>query len=53
MEVRNLDTYAVHLGIGTTLDDFAREARRQSRLYYRNAYTTQAARDYIRVGYPQ
>lgn len=48
---RNVDSYAEYLGIGTSLDDFAREARKQSRFNYRSEFTAQAVNDYIRQGY--
>jgi hypothetical protein len=48
---RNLDSYAELLGIGTTLDDFAAAARRQSRHTYRPELSAPNAANYIREGY--
>lgn len=48
---RNLDTYAVELGIGTTLADFAAEARKQSRHTWRPELSAPAANNYIRAGF--
>lgn len=48
---RNIDAYASHLGIGSTLADFAREARKQSRFNYRPQYEAQAVNAYIKEGY--
>ena len=48
---RNVDSYAATLGIGSTLADFAREARKQSRINWRSEYQAQAVNDYIREGY--
>jgi len=49
---RNVDSYARDvLGIGSTLADFAREARKQSRLNWRPEYQAQPINDYIRAGY--
>jgi len=48
---RNVDSYAEYLGIGTTLDDFAREARKQSRFNFREELTAKAVNDYIRAGF--
>jgi len=48
---RNVDSYAQTLGIGNTLKDFAREARKQSRFNWRPEYQAQAVNEYIRAGY--
>jgi hypothetical protein len=48
---RNLDSYAEHLGIGSTIADFAAAARRQSRLRYRAELTANSANNYIRAGF--
>ncbi len=48
---RNLDTYAAYIGVGTTLNDFAIEARKQSRFNYRPEFTAKIVNDYIREGY--
>jgi len=48
---RNVDSYAKYLGIGTTIDDFAREARKQSRFNYRDELTAKAVNNYIRAGF--
>jgi hypothetical protein len=48
---RNLDTYAEHLGIGSTLADFAAAARQQSRFRYRAELTANSANNYIRAGF--
>ncbi len=48
---RNVDSYAAQLGIGSTLADFAREARKQSRFNYRPEYEADAVNAYIRQGY--
>ncbi len=50
---RNLDSYATSLGVGSTLDDFAREARQQSRHNFRAEFTARAACNYIREGFGQ
>lgn len=48
---RNLDSYAVELGLGTTLADFAAAARGQSRHTYRPELSAASAIEYIRAGY--
>ena len=48
---RNVDSYAATLGIGSTLDDFAREARKQSRFNWRPEYQAQTVNHYIRTGF--
>lgn len=48
---RNIDSYAAHLGLGVTLDDFMAEARQQSRFNYRPELTATAVNTYIREGY--
>lgn len=48
---RNLDAYAVQLGIGTTLADFAARARQQSRHHYRDELTAANANNFIRAGF--
>jgi len=48
---RNVDSYATSLGIGSTINDFAREARKQSRFNYRPEYEAKAVNAYIREGY--
>ena len=50
-EGRNVDSYAANLGIGSTLNDFAREARKQSRFNWRPEYEAKAVNEYIREGY--
>jgi hypothetical protein len=50
---RNLDTYAEHLGIGSSIGDFAAAARQQSRFRYRAELTANAANNYIRGGFGQ
>ena len=51
VEPRNLDSYAQELGLGTTLADFAEQARMQSRHNHRSELTATAAGNYIRAGY--
>jgi len=48
---RNLDSYAEHLGVGSTLADFAAAARKQSRHRYREELTAKNANNYIRAGF--
>jgi hypothetical protein len=48
---RNLDSYASHLGIGSTLADFAAEARQQSRHHWRSELSADSANRYIREGF--
>ena len=48
---RNVDSYAVSLGVGSTIGDFAEEARKQSRFNYREEYEAKAVNAYIREGY--
>ena len=48
---RNLDSYAAHLGVGTTLADFAAAARGQSRLTWDPDLTADAAVAWIREGF--
>lgn len=48
---RNLDGYASHLGIGSTIGDFAAAARQQSRHAYRPELTAPNANNWIRAGY--
>jgi hypothetical protein len=48
---RNLDTYAASLGIGSTLADFAENARVQSRHRYRPELDAANANNYIREGF--
>ncbi len=51
VELRNLDTYAQVLGVGTTIADFAEAARAQSRHTYDDETTAASASAYIRAGY--
>lgn len=51
IETRNVDSYAELLGIGSTIDDFSIEARKQSRLNWRPEYEAKAVNAYIREGY--
>ena len=48
---RNLDSYAVQLGLGGTLADFARAARTQSRHTFRPELMAVNANNYIREGF--
>jgi len=48
---RNVDSYVGFLGAGTTIGDFAAEARKQSRFNYRAEYEASAVNAYIREGY--
>jgi len=48
---RNLDTYAMHLGLGSTLADFAAAARTLSRHTWRPELTPPNAANYIREGF--
>jgi len=50
-ETRNVDSYASFLGIGATIDDFAREARKQARVNYPSEYEARAVNEYIREGF--
>ncbi|MGH1486865.1 MAG: hypothetical protein ACRBCI_11635 [Cellvibrionaceae bacterium] len=50
---RNLERYSRELGLGATLNDFSDELRKQSRLTYNPALSTNAINDYIRAGYGQ
>jgi hypothetical protein len=50
---RNLDSYAAHLSIGSTLAEFAASARNQSRHRYRPELNTRNASNYIREGFGQ
>ncbi len=48
---RNLDSYAVHLGLGDTLGDFAEAARTQSRHRFRAELRAASANNWIRSGH--
>ena len=48
---RNLDSFATHLGVGSTLADFAAAARQQSRHHYRPELSAVHANNYIREGF--
>lgn len=48
---RNLDSYTQELGYGSTLADFAEQARMQSRHNHRSELTALEAGNYIRDGY--
>ncbi len=51
VEIRNLDSYATELGLGSSLAEFADEARTQSRHRYRPELTAVQAGAYIQEGY--
>jgi hypothetical protein len=48
---RNLESYSAELGLGNSLDAFAQELRKQSRLNYNSDLTADAANEFIRAGY--
>jgi len=48
---RSAGSYNATFGGGATLEAFLAEARKQSRLYWRPAYTAKAVNDYIRAGF--
>jgi hypothetical protein len=48
---RTIGTYHALIGGAPSVDDFANEARKQSRLNWRTQYTAEAVNGYIRAGY--
>ncbi|MGE0788315.1 MAG: hypothetical protein AB7S26_21760 [Sandaracinaceae bacterium] len=48
---RTIDTYAMSIGVGTTLEDFLAAARQQSRLHWRTELMASAVNAYIRAGF--
>ena len=48
---RNVEAYLTDQGLGTSLDDFSRELRKQSRFSYSSALTATAVNDFIRAGH--
>ncbi len=48
---QTIEQYAQAIGAGSTIDDFARELRQQSKDYWREAYTAGAINNYFRAAF--
>jgi hypothetical protein len=48
---RSIETYAVSVGLGASLDAFLAQARLQSRTNWRREFTADAVNEYIRAGF--